>query len=76
MWENDDYYTIEYEIGHWEYPFTIKKGDILEWDSEHMKIVSSATVLKYPKNSIEVINILVVELGYEISDTRLLVKLI
>lgn len=50
--------VIEYEIGNWDLPLILKKGSIIEWKS----------------SSIEVIEILSIELGYTVSDVKLLVK--
>lgn len=66
---------IEYEIGHWNYPVKLKKGDKLEWNSNIMKPISNE-VIKLKFKSIEVSEILAIEIGYEISDVKLLVRLI
>lgn len=31
-------FIIEYEIGHWDYLVQLKKGEILEWNSNFMKV--------------------------------------
>jgi len=71
---NKKEFIIEYEIGHWEFPFTIQKGDTLKWDSELMKIVGNEITLESYPISIKVIDILQVEIGYEMCDAILLVK--
>lgn len=51
---------IEYEIENWEYPFNLEKGMILNWNS----------------SSIEVMEILSIELKDQVADAKLIVKLI
>lgn len=50
---------IEYEIEKWELPVNLEKGMILKWNS----------------SSIEIIEILSIELKDQVADARLLVKL-
>ena len=51
---------IEFEGGNWDYPVVISKGSILEWNS----------------SSIEVIEILSIELGHYYFVAKLLVKFV
>lgn len=51
-------YVIEYEIENWELPVCLEKGIILKWNS----------------SSIEVIEILSIELKDQVADAKLLVK--
>ena len=51
---------IEYEIENWKFPFNLEKGMMLNWNS----------------SSIEVIEILSIELKDQVADAKLLVKLI